>query len=330
MNNAEQIGIWYDDQGDMLTVTWEHKFGSYIDSDDKRVLVRVDTEGNVIGFLVHGFSALKDKSLVVRHGLDWWNQLGKDRRGSRPRCVLLTDGNRGEVARRLTQIVNCSGVVVSPDDCWMPYGKPVKTDDVWDKTPALEAELDKTGNLLPPDIRSELQSWWLAVRGRGRGAKTPTWDIASTCSIDGKPGLLLVEAKAHLQEIREEDKCGAATENRQRIGQSIDEANRNLASLTGNPWSLSRDSHYQLANRFAWSWKLTSLGVPVVLVYLGFLNAEDMTDQGPLIRSLDDWTQAVHHYGEGGVDNSCWDKRLNVGGTTFLPLIRAYNQPFNP
>ena len=45
-------------------------------------------------------------------------------------------------------------------------------------------------------------------------------------------------------------------------------------------WSLSRDSHYQLANRFAWAWKLADMGLPTILIYLGFLNAAEMKDQG--------------------------------------------------
>ena len=35
-----------------------------------------------------------------------------------------------------------------------------------------------------------------------------------------------------------------------------------------------------MANRFAWSWKLTELGYPVILVYLGFLRAEEMQKGG--------------------------------------------------
>jgi hypothetical protein len=44
-------------------------------------------------------------------------------------------------------------------------------------------------------------------------------------------------------------------------------------------WTLSRDSHYQLTNRFAWAWKLASMGVPVVLGYLGFQGAAEMKDR---------------------------------------------------
>ena len=39
-------------------------------------------------------------------------------------------------------------------------------------------------------------------------------------------------------------------------------------------------NHYSLCNRVAWAWKLAQLGVPVVWVYLGFLNATEMLDQG--------------------------------------------------
>ena len=330
MNNAEQIGFWYDDVGDILTVTWENKFGYYIESNHDRVLVRVDSEGSAIGFMVQGFSTLKDKSLEIRHDMDWLNQL-KTKRGSRPHCVLLTDSNQGEVADRLTYLVGRPEVVVSPNDQWMPYGKPVMREDhSWDTTPADEAQLGnpkKPNGLLTPETHETLTKWWLAVR-QGK-MTTPTWDIASTCTIMGKPGLLLVEAKARAKEMKEQDKSGS-TKNRYQIAQAIGQANTYLGNLTGQPWGLSTDSRYQLSNRFAWSWKLASLGIPVVLVYLGFLNAQDMKDDRALFGSDADWEQAVKKYGEGVVDNNCWGRWLDVDGTLFLPLIRTYKQPFMP
>ena len=66
------------------------------------------------------------------------------------------------------------------------------------------------------------------------------------------------------------------TPNRSRIAECIEEANISLANQTGLVWALSPDHRYQIANRFAWSWKLTELGYPVVLVYLGFLRAWEM------------------------------------------------------
>ena len=59
------------------------------------------------------------------------------------------------------------------------------------------------------------------------------------------------------------------------------------AALPG--WHLSRDTHYQLTNRFAWAWTIAMLGVPVVLIYLGFLQANDMRDEGAPFVSAADW-----------------------------------------
>ena len=130
-----------------------------------------------------------------------WEQLGKDKR-SRPRCVLLT-GSRDAVASDWTKLVNLPEVEVCPNDLWMPKGKPVqKKNGKWDKMPVKEAQLDKADNLVS-DIQQKLQEWWLAVPRR---ATTLNWDIASTCIIKGKPGLLLVEAKAHTKELSETGK----------------------------------------------------------------------------------------------------------------------------
>ena len=56
----------------------------------------------------------------------------------------------------------------------------------------------------------------------------------------------------------------------------IKEANAALADQTELDWALSHERRYQMANRIAWSRKLTELGYPVILVYLGFLRAEEM------------------------------------------------------
>lgn len=264
--------------------------------------------------------------------MSWFRQLEK-RRGSRPRCVLMMDGSREEVASRLTRLVNQAEVSVSPDDKWMPYGKPLKReDDEWDKGPANEAQFGnpkKPNNLVQSEIHKALTDWWLAVR---RGSMTtPSWDIASTCTIMGNSGLLLMEAKAHEKELGEQDQSGSSNpKNREQIGRAIAEASDRLASATGKRWGLSRDHHYQLSNRFAWSWKLASLGIPVVLLYLGFLNAQDMADRGPLFRSGAEWTYALKEHSSGIVDETCWGEWLDIMGTPFIPLIMGKEQPFDP
>ena len=97
--------------------------------------------------------------------------------------------------------------------------------------------------------------------------------------------------------------------------------------MNGRPWALSRDSHYQLSNRFAWAWKLASLGIPVVLVYLGFLSAIEMTDLGQPLRSGDEWKAVLMDHCDGIVDRKSWGEWLDIGGVPMVALVRAYDQP---
>ena len=249
--------------------------------------------------------------------MGWLKKLGKDNRGSRPRCVLLTDGSREQVAKRLTRVVDRPEVVVSPKDCWQPRGK----------SDVREAQLDKesAAALLPQEMRKKLKNWWLV-----RSASTPHWDIASTCTVSGKPGLLLVEAKAHSKEMLKGEKCSAKEPNRTRIECALTEANAGLGKLTGGSWQLSAWRYYQLSNRFAWSWKLAKLGVPTVLLYIGFLNAQEMRADGGLFQSKNDWRDTLLEHYRDVVHEICWDKTLDVGGTPLVPLIRVFEQPFDP
>ena len=270
--------------------------------------------------------------------MSWFRQLDKDSRGSRPRCVLMVDGNREEVASRLTRLVNLPRVIISQSDRCMPYGKPLKSEyGEWNTEPANEAQFGnprKPNNLVQLEIHRKLTDWWLAVQ---QGSMTtPNWDIASTCTVQDKSGLLLVEAKAHANELdlkgKRLDRNASVNsqENHKQIGQVIVEASESLTSATELAWGLSRDHHYQLSNRFAWSWKLASLGIPVVLLYLGFLSAQDMADRGPLFRSEAEWTQTLTEHSRGTVDETCWGEWLDIAGTPFIALIKGKEQPFDP
>lgn len=264
---------------------------------------------------------------MVHPRMDWRTELGKDNRGSRPRSVLLTDGSREQVAERLARLVDRPEVVLSSEDQWQPRG-------ICDPREArLDVQLADGAILLSTerhrqlgDVPEQLAKWWLVVR---RG-KTPTWDIASTCTISGKNGLLLVEAKAHSEELNENDSSGAKGVNRRQIDRAVEEANAGLRALTSGPWALSTRHHYQLSNRFAWSWKLATLGVPVVLVYLGFLDAWDMREEGDPFQSGEDWRDTVLAYCRNVVDESCWDRTLDVGGVPLIPLVRVFEQPLEP
>ena len=250
--------------------------------------------------------------------MDWLKELGKDNRGSRPRCVLFTDS----VAGRLRRLICRPEVEVFPEDQWQPQG----TSD------SREAQLDKTlkggAELLPEATRQKLRDWWLGKCVDS--SRTPVWDIASTCTISDKKGLLLVEAKAHSEELKKDDKCSAKDPNRERIKSALEEANTGLRKLTGGPWQLSADHHYQLSNRFAWSWKLATLGVPVALLYLGFLKAEEMANDGRAFRSDGDWQNELRSYCKDVVDAACWEQVWDVEGTPLLPLRRTIEQPLDP
>ena len=239
------------------------------------------------------------------------------------------EGDRQEIASRLTQLVNLPEFCVSPDDRWMPYGIPILRDGEWDTAPSREAILCKSNDLVEPSIRRSLRNWWLAVP---KGANAPNWDISSTCRIRSEPGLLLVEAKAHANELAGEGKSCPTSENgrrnHERIGIATTQATSGLHLQTGRRWDLSRDHHYQVSNRFAWSWKLASLGIPVVLVYLGFLNACEMADVGSPFRSEEEWIRILKNHTRSALDDECWGEPLDIAGVALIPLIRAYDQPF--
>ena len=110
------------------------------------------------------------------------------RRGSKPRCHLLTHGSPDAVATRLTGLV-APFASVAPSDRWMPQG--------FEDTD--EATLPEAERLLPSDVRSELKRWWLVAASNN--TRTPNWDVACACTIEGKSGIVLIEAKAHDQEL---------------------------------------------------------------------------------------------------------------------------------
>jgi hypothetical protein len=237
--------------------------------------------------------------------------------GSRLRCLMYTSGSAAQRADRLTRLIALDGVQVTAANLVMPRGFLHKD----------EAKLGETPGFLSDDHREQVTNWWLKVR---RGANTPNWDIVANATILDRPGLVLVEAKAHANEL---DKAGKPFkqgktngDNHAQIAAAIKEASLSLDTILPG-WNLSRDSHYQLSNRFAWSWKIASLGVPVVLIYLGFLNADEM--RCPL-RNAREWADLVWQYSRGRIPEpeTVWGSTRMVGETPFVPLIRTVNVVF--
>jgi len=251
--------------------------------------------------------------------LDWEEgkcmaRLAVDRlRGSLLRCLLLTGLPAPRVAETLTCLINLADVVISPQDYWMPQGL-----RNYKETTLVESE-----HFVPRNTQRQLKYWWLK---KPRGAMLPNWDIASTCTIEGRKGLLLVEAKAHDKELSDAGKSEPTSENgrlnHEQIKTAIAQANAGLDAVVPG-WGLSRDSHYQLSNRFAWAWKLATMGVPVVLVYLGFMDATEMTDQGQPFDCHEIWQECIQKHAEGIVPETAWNERLEVNGIPIWFLIRS-------
>ena len=61
---SRKVFVSYDHEGDMLEVLWAFREGYFTPTDDERILKRLDDDGEVIGFLIHEMSTLKEPSPV--------------------------------------------------------------------------------------------------------------------------------------------------------------------------------------------------------------------------------------------------------------------------
>lgn len=228
-------------------------------------------------------------------------------KGSRLRCLLLTHRAPAEVAAFFQTLV-------------VPYAEVGRT-ETWAPRGFLHSEevkLGETAGYLSEEDRKTITNWWLAKPGR---ANTPNWDLVSTCKVGGRNGLILVEAKAHEAEMGA-DRCGATDpDNIKSIRKAIEDASVAWNQMLPG-FALSYDCHYQMSNRFAFAWKVASLGTPVVLVYLGFLDATDM-GTSRLLKTDEQWRACVVKKGEEVVPSAVWEKTYDVQGTPLTVLIRS-------
>ena len=59
----ERVSLWYDQQGDFLEVIWQVREGFFTETADDRVMVKIDTDGNLLGFHILGVSTIKGEPL---------------------------------------------------------------------------------------------------------------------------------------------------------------------------------------------------------------------------------------------------------------------------
>jgi hypothetical protein len=155
-------------------------------------------------------------------------------------------------------------------------------------------------------------NWWVSDKYRN-----PQWDLLTTCTIKGKPGILLVEAKANDKELVTDgkpldDKSSKQSEiNHDKISDCIFEAAQWLNNHIGDI-GISRDTHYQLSNRVASAWKLAQCGLSTVLLYLGFTGDEGIRDAGEPFADDNHWQRVMGAYMAGMLPLHLPDKLIEV------------------
>lgn len=193
-----------------------------------------------------------------------------------------------------------------------------------------ESDLIGLGELfLSVDQQNALCTWWLIYR---RGAKLPTWDLVVTASDQrDRPALVLVEAKAHASELstsakptlqrKTRDQQKRSDGNHKRIGEAIAQANAAL-SKTVPGISLSQDKSYQFANRVAFAWKLASLGVPVALIYLGFIGDLMISGIDDCFQTSTSWRNSFEEHTKEHFPHEQLERAIDCGSAPFWLLIR--------
>ncbi len=214
----------------------------------------------------------------------------------------------------LARPVSCR---VTPDSIWQPMGHHAPR----------EARVEQFGPRAYPGHPAwpAISSWWLK---HARGANTPNWDIALSCEVEGRPGLILVEAKANVPELgkagkRADPKASVnSTENHEHIKSAIETARNALMSLLPGI-SIASDKHYQLSNRIAFAWKLASEGIPTVLIYLGFTGDQGIADAGKPFADDADWQSMFKTHLSAVCPPSVLDAPVNTGASRFWVLARS-------
>lgn len=237
-------------------------------------------------------------------------------KGSKHAILKLVESDR--FLDSMNGMIKSTGAEIKVYDNWMPKSLQL------DKEAELKIFLKYN---FTQQLSSEVVEWWLH-----KDAKTPNWDLISTCTIDGERGLLLVEAKAHFEELDTSAKRPPSPTsddsklNHDKIDKAIEQAKKAINEQVDGV-SISRDNCYQLSNRGAHAWWLADKGIPVVLLYLGFLNCKDM-DYGSnkLFKKDEDWQKSFKEHAElVGVDKILEKKvELGSGKSHFTTICRSY------
>lgn len=233
-------------------------------------------------------------------------------KGSQKALLKLIDSN--DFLKTINELIKETGAKITNEDVWKPKGMKNKSES------RLNTFLRKFCN--KSDLGKSILDWWVV-----HNSVTPNWDFLSTCSIDGVKGLLLIETKAHKGELPKggkdvKDKHESRVNHKQ-VFKAIKLANDAINEQVEGV-AISRDKYYQLSNRVAHAWWLADKGIPVVLLYLGFLNCKDMDNgKNKLFKTDQDWqTSFIEHAKQVGVDKLL-GKKVDCGEAEFQMISKS-------
>lgn len=252
-------------------------------------------------------------------------------RGSRKHVLDLVDSD--SYLGSLNSLLATADATVEAADLYRPLGHR-EPDEFTIRAFCKEAGLTSLASF----NYEEFNRWWVPDEYRN-----PQWDLLSTCTIAGRRGLVLGEAKAHENEVSEAgkpidtEKSSAQTRrNHEIIRGCVAEAAAGLQPEFPGV-RISIESHYQLGNRLATAWKLASCGLPVVLLYLGFTGDTGIRDVGPELKDAAHWRRIMLEHASAVFPPEAVDRtvalsdagsmRLSIDA---LPVIAVSDPPAEP
>ncbi|RFB12738.1 hypothetical protein DZB84_18490 [Bacillus sp. HNG] len=214
------------------------------------------------------------RNFKENYGVVTANSTGKGRaiKGSRLHLQNYVNDNQGEL-NELILMSSPSLLAFLDKELSIEWKSPLRRKDYHEyRNELLDVLDDWMGK------REELEKYWAKIG--------PQWDgIAIVKGKNGQIGLLLVEAKAHLQEMQSKIQAGDIS--KVKIEQTIEEVKTYVGSNA--PLEIWLEQYYQLSNRLAYLHILNEkIGIPTWLILVNF--ADDHTHKPTQISA---W---IEHY----------------------------------
>jgi len=146
---------------------------------------------------------------------------------------------------------------------WLDFrrsGADGRTDAEWQGLDFLFQE-DGSGLLDHAHLKDEWAAFWPQT------GTPPCWDAVAMLRYESRTEWLLLEAKAHVGEMRTDRGCGAKGAGREQIVRALAGVGAALGVPDTTAWT---GEYYQYANRLATLWFLITHGVPARLLYVYF------------------------------------------------------------